>query len=360
MIKQFIFFCTALIILACSGGKEQRLEAKKMDVNERESRMLPQESSIVFQDSRGHFWFGGRDIGVYEWDGKHLEHYTTKQGLPSNNILGIQEDHKGNLFFDTQEGVSKLSNGRFTTLEVIPPDPKNWQLKKNDLWFRSGWDRKGPYRYDGEHLYALEFPEAPQEQQFRKENPNASYSPYGIYTMYRDRKGNMWFGTANVGVCRFDGHSHQWLYEKQLNDTPEGGSFGIRSILEDKQGMFWFSMPQYRYEIEPSEDLRSTTNKLSYKRQKGTPTTEAKGKQHYPYAFTILEDAKGDLWMCSYSDGVWKWDGKTYTQYPILDKDGNPVLLFSLYKDRSGTIWAGSHNAGTYRFDGTIFKKFVE
>ncbi len=60
-----------------------------------------------------------------------------------------------------------------------------------------GWDSKrGPYRYDGEHLYHLEFPKTAQADTFHAKYPQATYDPYGIYSMYKDRAGHMWFGTA--------------------------------------------------------------------------------------------------------------------------------------------------------------------
>ena len=49
----------------------------------------------------------------------------------------------------------------------------------------------------------------------------------------------MWFGTSNLGIYRFDGQHVDWMYEDHLTNPPDGGSFGIRSIIEDRNGDFW-------------------------------------------------------------------------------------------------------------------------
>lgn len=312
---------------------------------------------VIFQDSRDAFWFGGGDSGVYKYDGKSLIRFSTKHGLCSNTVLGIQEDKAGDLYFDTQDGVCKFDGKSFTTLPVIESVLNQWKLGPDDLWFRMGWNSKrGPYRYDGKHLYHLEFPKTAQADTFHSEYPQATYDPYGIYSMYKDRKGNMWFGTATVGVCRFDGNTASWLYEKQLTDTPEGGSFGIRSILEDKAGKFWFCNTQYRYDIKPTSTVVNGTRLVDYTREDGIAAAE--GEEKFPYFLGMTEDDKGELWMVTFDDGVWHSDGRSLVRFPLEEGD-KEALLFCIYKDQQGGLWVGSQNAGAFRLKGDAFVPFV-
>jgi ligand-binding sensor domain-containing protein len=73
---------------------------------------------------------------------------------------------------------------------------------------------------------------------------------------------------------------------------------------------------------------------------------------------SIVEDHKGDLWMVTYSDGVWRNDGEKLIHYPIMDGK-KKVLLFSIYKDNKGDLWLGTHNAGVYKYQGGSFVKFA-
>src|SRR6478609_8166902 len=54
------------------------------------------------------YWFGSNDRGVYRYDGKTLVNFTTKDGLVSNRIRGIQEDRSGNIYFTTYEGIGRF------------------------------------------------------------------------------------------------------------------------------------------------------------------------------------------------------------------------------------------------------------
>lgn len=310
---------------------------------------------LIFQDSSNNIWFGGNDKGAYKYDGKSLVLYTDKDGLIDNNIWGIQEDRFGNIYFDSKEGVSKFDGKQFTALKIVENSSvKNeWKSEPNDLWFRMGWNNGGPYRFDGKHLYHLQFPKNEMENEFISKNPNASYNPYGVYYIYKDSKGNMWFGTSNLGVYKYDGNDISWMYEKHLTETPEGGSFGIRSIIEDNDGYIWICNPKYKYKIFSDKTKTNALKPINYQREFGIESNGLKSL----YFMSMTIDNNGDLWMVTYDNGVWRNNGNELIHYPIKDGD-TEVLLFSIYKDNQGVLWLGTHNAGVYKYNGESFKKF--
>ncbi len=314
---------------------------------------------VVFQDKQENYWFGSGDTGVYKYDGKHFVRFSKKDGLCSNSILGIQEDSFGNIYFDTDAGISKYDGQQFTTLEVIESDSSEdeWKLEAGDLWFRMGWDSNGPYRYDGTSLYHLTFPKSDQEDSFYAKYPHVTFNPYGVYYIYTDSKGCVWFGTSSLGLCRYDGKTISWLYENHLTETPEGGAFGIRSIIEDKDGYFWFCNSRYRYDILPESSRNDGISKLNYRKEKGMGYPLKDGETDFPYFMSIVEDKQGDLWMATYSEGVYRYNGEKLIHYPLKDGDTD-VLLFSIYKDRQAKLWLVSHNAGIYVYNGSSFEKF--
>ncbi len=322
--------------------------------------------STIYQDKNGDYWFGGNENGLYKYDGNKLIVFTVDDGLVSHSILGIQEDKFANIFFETQSGISKFDGQKFTTLVIVEinSSKNEWELNPDDLWFRIGWDNPGPYRFspssdqDGNNsLYQLEFPKSDQEDIFYASYPNASYSPYGIYAIYKDAKGAVWFGTSSLGLCKYDGTSIEWLYEKHLTDTPEGGSFGIRSIIEDKDGYFWFCNTQNKFKILPSNLEYNTSIKLEYSMEKGIGYMNDNDELIYPYYMSITQDNEGDLWMATYDDGVWRYDGNKLTHYPVIKGD-EEVTIFSIYKDKSGSLWLASLNAGVLKYNGRKFEKF--
>lgn len=322
---------------------------------------ISKDAWYIFQDRKNNFWFGTNGHGVYRYDAKNLMHFTSKHGLCNDQIRGIQEDRSGNLFFNTTNGISKFDGKTFTTMNAAKGDLSNsgWGLQPDDLWFQGTQDSGVVYRYYGGSLYRLEFPETKAGKEFiskfpRSKFPHMIFSPYDVYIIYKDSKGNVWFGTAELGICRYDGRSFSWMYEEHLTNIPGGGDFGIRSIIEDKEGKFWFCNTRYRYNINPAESEKGFIN---YKREQGIDNLKAPNGDDMIYYMSITEDNKRNLWMATYNLGVWQYDGKNVTRYPV--KDGSKdITVFSIYKDRQGGLWLGTHEAGPYKFNGKTFEKF--
>lgn len=359
-----VLLSLGLLTFACKGQpttEDIAADSPSMHQNTLGQPTSDMEGGImtVFQDRQNNYWFGGSEYGLYRYDGKSLTRYTLEDGLCSHDVLGIQEDKNGNIYFDTPEGVSKFDGQKFRTLPVLlnRGAEHEWQLEPDDLWFRMGWNSAGPYRYDGESLYPLVFPYPPLADTFFAKYPDAPYNPFGIYSIYQDSKGHMWFGTASLGVCRYDGESISWLYEEQMTKIPGGGDFGIRSIIEERGGDFWFCNTRYQYDILPGKRDSLGTNFINYRKEAGVAYLDENEQEDFPYYMSIVEDNEGHLWMATYDEGVWRNDGETLTNYPIKE-DGQEVLLFSIYKDRKGGIWVGTHNAGVYRFNGSTFERF--
>lgn len=355
--KLFLVLGAFSLVSSCTWpkeSKERNQSGKAVSIGETVAG-IDQNALIIFQDSKNNFWFGGNKKGVYKYDGQSLVLFTEKDGLIGHDVLGIQEDRFGNIYFDATKGVSRFDGQRFTTLEIMEKSTGNneWKSEPDDLWFRMGWNSGGPYRFDGKNLYPLVLPRNEMENEFTSRNPNVSYNPYGIYHIYKDSKANIWFGTSNLGVYKYDGNAISWMYEKHLTETPEGGSFGIRSIIEDNDGFIWICNPKYKYRILPDNSTTNDLKPINYQREPGIESTLSEGL----YFMSMTLDNDGDLWMATYDNGVWRNNGKELIHYPIKDGD-TEVLLFSIYKDNQGALWLGTHNAGVYKYNGELFEKF--
>lgn len=254
--------------------------------------------------------------------------------------------------------MCKFDGSSFTKLELsaTPMVTHEWELKEYDLWFRMGWDHYGPLRYDGDKLYQLEFPRTSQIDEFYNKHPNASYSPYGIYEIYKDQKGHIWFGTAAAGVYRFDGEQVEWMYEKHLSKTPSGGSFGIRSIIEDKDGFFWICNNKHRYKFSEETKSNAEANYLSYQRIDGIKA-EGQDQDELPYFLSVTKDKNDELWFSTYDDGVYHYDGDKLHHF-TLNNIGNPQIR-TILADNKNNIWLGTQSSGIYKMIDKEFKKVI-
>lgn len=322
-----------------------------------------------FQDSKNNLWIGSHGEGLYRYDGKTLVQFTTKHGLPNSQVRDLQEDKSGNIYFTTSGPMKgdvtrfcKFDGKTFSTLSVTKPDSSNsgWKLQPDDLWF------SGPHRYDGKNLYQLELPKVKiaedwlAKQRFKYPNmPNG----HGVYTIYKDSKGNMWFGTGAAGVCRYDGESFGWITESDVNELHNGPANGVRSIIEDKDGYFWFSNSLYRYKIDQNSASGSEKDEygnvpISYVREKSVGSLDGVEGGDADEYMSAVKDDKGDLWIAMYGAGVWRYDGKKVTHYPVMNGD-EVITVYSIFRDRQGGLWVGTHEHGAYKFNGKTFEKFV-
>jgi hypothetical protein len=299
---------------------------------------------VVYQDKKNVYWFGSWETGVYRYDGKTLINYTTKHGLLNNRVDEIKEDKFGNIYFvsaNATSAISKFNGNNFTTLTAVPSE--NWKLESTDMWFEYSYGNTGKvYRYDGITLFELKFP-----------NPPNLSNPFDIYSIYKDRKGNIWFGTNPVGVCRYNGKSFDWITEEDVTEFRNEGANGVRSITEDKNGDLWFNT-EYRYSIDDSAPLKG--NKF-YTRHESIGGLDGKKDSNLDEFLSTVRDNNNNLWFVTYLDGVWKYDGTKITHYPVQVNSKN-ITSFSIYKDNNGGLWLGTHENGAYKFNGNTFEKF--
>ncbi|KAF0203723.1 MAG: GGDEF domain [Bacteroidetes bacterium] len=348
-----LFISILSILTSCNGHtsnpKKNADQFKDPFVKGDTVKELGNNIMLIYQDKKNNYWFGSWVDGLYRYDGKTILHFTTKDGLLSNRIDDIKEDKYGNIYFNNSGEIVKFDGQNFITVSPTSNSDSEWKLEPDDLWFKSYQDSGFVYRYDGKYLHRLKFPETKEGNDYFAKFPNVNYSPYDVYNIYKDSKGNVWFGTASLGVCLYNGITFTWLSEKELEFDVET-AFGIRSIIEDSNGKFWFSNSLHRFNVYGQD---STTN---YLKEKGIGSLDGK-KDGDLVAIISMEKDNNNLWMATYNKGVSRYNGQQITHYPVK-YNGKDITVFSIYKDNNGELWLGTHENGAYKFNGKAFEKF--
>lgn len=345
-LKTLLFFSILSILTSCNGqtyNSENPNFLKEIYVKGDTVKELGSSIMVIYQDKKNTYWFGSWKTGVYRFDGKTLINYTTKHGLHNNRVDDIKEDKSGNLYFTGMNPNSTLTKFDGKSLTKIIARPSNeWKLEANDLWLKNAYQTGKVYRFDGKTFYELTIPKP----------PNLS-NPFEIYSIYKDQKGNIWFGTNPVGVCRYDGKSFEWITEEDVTEFRNEGANGVRSITEDINGDFWFNT-ENRYSVYDSITLKS--NKF-YTRHESIGSLDGKNTSGLKEYLSTVRDNKNNLWFVTYRNGVWKYDGTKITHYVVQD-NSKDITLFSIYKDNNGDLWLGTQENGAYKFNGKTFEKF--
>jgi hypothetical protein len=350
----YLLFFLPILMTSCNG-QPKKIKVNLLPVGELVSK-LDTKIWNIYQDQEDNYWFGSNGNGIFFYDGKKLKNYTTKDGLIDNTIRGVQGDHLGNIFIETPHGVSKYDGKIFTSLKPIISPDNEWKLEANDLWFKCNGHPNDIYRYDGKSLFELKLPRKDLEKAFNKRVVGLGFkgmnsSPYSVFGIDKDKNGNLWVGTIVAGAFRYDGKRFLWVGEKELTTLDDGRVPGVRSMVEDKDGNLWLSNFISRYKIIENDSI------VKYEQLEGIDKSNELFQTRLPYFNSGLLDKEGNLWMATYTGGVWKYDGKELLNFPVKNEEME-VLLISIYKDNQDVLWLGTDNDGVYKFNGTTFEKF--
>jgi ligand-binding sensor domain-containing protein len=166
----------------------------------------------IMEDSKGNIWFGRDAYGASKFDGKTFLYFLKEDGLYSNNVQGIIEDKDGNIWFGSR--VAEKDNA---------DDSK-----------RIG--KGGVTMYNGNTF--SHFPEI------------AGLNNNDVYEIYRDNDDNVWIGTINNGVYKYNGK------EFVNYDSPKS----VVSIVKDNKGSVWIGCAGGLFCINSSGIVNVKTN----------------------------------------------------------------------------------------------------
>ncbi|MBL7904045.1 MAG: hypothetical protein JNL22_03390 [Bacteroidales bacterium] len=301
----------------------------------------------IFQDSKGNYWFGSIREGVALFNGNSFTYFSTNEGLRDNQILSIQEDKHGIIWFESQHGVSSYDGKSIQdeTRGITGNSRVEWMKSDNDLWFGAGI-KEGVYRFDGHKLSYLAFPDP------ETINPN---NLYGVTGFSKGKNNMIWIGTY-AGVFGYDGKEFRIINDETLGLDIEVEPLHIRSILEDSKGRLWIGNNGIGVLLK---DGNSTIN-FSEKNKLIHPTSGRKGDKSMPgtleHVFTIAEDSQGNVWFGDRDAGIWKYDGVKMTNYTTKDGLTNDNAL-SIFEDDKSGLWFGMEDGKVYKFNGKTFKR---
>ena len=193
--------------------------------------------------------------------------------------------------------------------------------KSGNIWF--GTLGGGVNRYDG--------------KSFATFTTTQGLANNTVYSITEDKKGNLWFGTSGGGVSRYDGKSF-------VNFTRAQGLANniVYCIMEDKRGNFWFGtgggVSYY--------DGKSFTN---FSTTPGLANSTVK---------SIMEDNAGNLWFATNGSGAIRYDGNTFVTFTVAQGLADNSVN-SIIEDKKGNIWFGTNGGGVSRYDGKSFTSYT-
>lgn len=158
-----------------------------------------------------------------------IRHFTTKDGLPSNNCYYTLQDRDGYIWVASDAGVSRFDGNMFENFSVDDGLPDNQIIQLNQdksgrIWF-SALNGQLSYFYQGKIF----------NEQNNKLLKLLKFNGV-VISFFEDSKGNIWFGTNKNMLARWDGHSLT-RYTSGTNTNQFINTF----VYEDQDGKIWAS-----------------------------------------------------------------------------------------------------------------------
>jgi ligand-binding sensor domain-containing protein len=320
-------------------------------------------------DKDGVQWFAASN-GVWSMDGDHWKQYTTKDGLPSNDIrcaavepggarwfgtsqggvrfdgaswkiISSQEglvhgsvrsiaiDHKGVVWFGTDGGVTSYDIGGKMTSYTSENELLSNRVTgitvdgKNKIWICYRYDRKGISQFDGSEWKHIA-------------TANSGLPSDKVNDIRCGPDGILWFA-LDIGAASYDGTSWK-LYSSQNGLVTDS----IARILIDSGNRKWF---QY---TEPTGITRFDGKVWS-------TFTEKDGLKS-PVIRAAGEGKDGSIWVSTML-GITRYDGNSWRDYHQKERLISPYIT-SIAEDGKGVLWFGTEN-GLSRFDGISWRSFT-
>ena len=269
-----------------------------------------------------------------------FNHLTVNDGLSHAAVTAIAQDHRGFMWFGTQDGLNRYDGQQIVTFLRDSNDseklPHNWiwalhSDSEGGLWV--GTDGGGLARLD---LRSERF----TTYRSRDDAPDALNSDR-IRTLYEDKVGTLWIGTDGGGMTRYDRSTGRFHTYRHDPDNPFSlPDDSVLAILEDSQGFLWVGTNGgglarldpatdrfERYQHDP-EDPRSLSNDR---------------------VRTLLLGHDGWLWVGTYEGGlnrlhIASGDFERFLPGGAADHGFDSKRVRSLFRDRAGTVWVGTEN----------------
>ncbi len=252
--------------------------------------------------------------------------FTTADGLANNVVHRIVRDSRGYLWFCTREGLSRFDGYGFTTYGIddgLPSAVINdlIETKEGTYWIATSG---GLVRFDP---LGTPPPSSGAHPMFSTFFPDTDARTHNVMSLFQDRAGHVWVGTA-LGLYQLNyGNAAQITFAP--NDLP---GFEVMCLTEDTAGTLWIGTTLGVFRRLADRRIEH------YTVDEGLPANDVQ---------TILGGRQAHIWVGTGS-GLALLTVDPMSKRPVVDRvystrDGLLTNgIKQLFEARDGTLWAAT------------------
>lgn len=256
-------------------------ELKFSQITKENSGLSSNNNRRIIQDSFGNIWIANYSMGI-DFIAKSAASINTLQymGKALEEVTGLYCDHQGNLWIGQDNLMSLYQNGKLM-----------------QTWNFSSY---------------------------------LSNSSSSIYVFEEDKKGNIWCGTSDNGVLKFNPHTHSFT---RINFAQ---NLDVHALCENAQGKMWVGTEAGIFSVE--NDKINKEQELN--RQMGNNPT---------IIYSIKEDNYGQIWIGTLDRGVFVFSKQMKLIVHLTEKNLLATNTINhIIKDADGGIWMATMRGLAY------------
>ena len=327
-------------------------------LNQRQILLTPGAQPLVnalAYDAKRHCYWIGTEGALYCAD-QALQNFSKIAALNGNSVKCLDEDQNGNLYIGTDNGLYRMAMNN--SLEHFVHDSRNEATIPNNIVWSCYVDKWQNVWIGTDH--GLSRLSTHTYYRFTSLD-KITFSGEGncLHAILQTRSGDWWMGGTNGLIhyaegVRVQGAASEYqnvVWYKQNNPSAPLAHNRVRKIYEDREGDVWICTD---HGINLYQ--KSTGKLLNF------IVYDKTGKYSTAWAYDILQDQKGRMWMASYQGGVFVLDKQRLlaaislssaatatcvADYHFSDKGKNALSglhIGQLVLDGKGFVWASSYN----------------
>lgn len=294
--------------------------------------------NAIFKDHKGFMWFA-TDEGLNRYDGYNFSAYKhnpeDKSSISNSFVYDIVEDASYNLWIATANGLDKFDRkkDRFTHYN---PDGKNVFVK--DIFLDS---KKRMWIGTTEGLYLFNAMKGTFKPYLSVGHTNA-LSNNDIHCIAEDIDGKLWVATLG-GLNHFNPENAKFTtYVHEPGNKKSIGSNRIRSVYRDVRGNMWVGTQGGGI----ARFNRSDNSFINFQHDPSNNTTISHND-----IISFAEGYDGKLWVGTENGGISLFDHSTSAftclKYDSFDENSlSNNSIYCIYKDDIGNMWVGTWSGG--------------
>ena len=311
--------------------------------------------TALYEDSHHALWIGSVGSGLSRWQNDQFTTWTTQEGLPSNTITALCEDRAGRLWIGTAAGLELWRDGKPLPLAakaIFAGRRINALLADSvgQIWvgaaglgvFRFANDQFTPVADDStddplkdphcillDHTGRLwvgaghDFVLCQDGNIWRRYRIPRNQARGFISSLAEEADGTIWAGSANGGLLQFKNG-------KFLTVPANSGLAGdhINSLLADHDGRLWVG----------------TEAGLNYLHRKSFFVMSQDQGLGFGAVQSLAEVTPGVVWAGKPNDGLYRWDGKSFSRLPAAGLSSHDSQINTLLVTHDGYCWVATTN----------------